>query len=63
MKTSFTKIHRITAGASLAAACALWVGAMSRADGEEVGVEVYPRRSVQSSMFKVPGSWEINLGR
>jgi hypothetical protein len=48
MNTSFAKIHRIAAGAALAAACALWVDAMSRANGEEVGVEVkpvYPRRS------------------
>ena len=52
MNTSFTKIHRIAAGAALAAACALWVDATSRAYGEEVGV-----------VFKVPGSWEIEFGR
>ena len=38
MNTSFTKIHWIAAGAALALACALWVGAMSRAEGEEVEV-------------------------
>ncbi len=53
MNTSFTKIHRIAAGAALAAACALWVGAMSRADGEEVGVEVKPVS--EEKLANVPG--------
>jgi quercetin dioxygenase-like cupin family protein len=42
MSSLFTKIVPITAGVSLTAASALWVGAMSRVDGAEVSVEVKP---------------------
>jgi hypothetical protein len=56
MNTSFTKIHRIAAGAALAAACALWVDATSRAYGEEVGVEVKPVSEEKRSKFNVQSS-------
>ena len=42
MKTSFTKIQWVTAGVASVMAVVLLAGAMSRADGNEVGVEVKP---------------------
>ena len=53
MNPSFTKIHRIAAGAAVVAACVLWVSVMSRADGEEVGVEV--KRVSEEKLANVPG--------
>lgn len=53
MNPSFTKIHRIAAGAVVVAACVLWVSVMSRADGEEVGVEV--KRVSEEKLANVPG--------
>jgi quercetin dioxygenase-like cupin family protein len=53
MNTSCTKIYRIVAGAALAVACALWVGTMSRADSEEVGVKVKPVS--EEKLANVPG--------
>ena len=53
MNALFTKIQRFTAGATLVVASALWAGATSRADGEEVGVQVKPV-SVEK-LANVPG--------
>ena len=53
MNTSFKKIRRITAGAAWVVACALWVGTMSRAVGEEVGVEV--KAVFAEKLANVPG--------
>ncbi len=51
MSTMFTMIRRVAAGAALAAVCALWVGATSRAS--EVGVEA--KRVATESLGNVPG--------
>ncbi|PYS47323.1 MAG: hypothetical protein DMG13_28220 [Acidobacteria bacterium] len=61
MNTSFTKIHRIAAGAALAAACALWVDATSRAYGEEVSEEKRSKFNVQSSRFMGDRARSLNV--
>ena len=53
MKRSLTKFAGIAACAALAAAVALWLGTLSRADGEEVGVEVKPVST--EKLTQVPG--------
>ena len=53
MNTVCTKTFRIAAGAALLAACAVWVGAMSRAEGEEVGVQV--KQVSAEKLANVPG--------
>jgi quercetin dioxygenase-like cupin family protein len=53
MNSSFTKIGRVAAGAALAAVSVLWVGAVSRAYSEELGVQVKPTFS--EKLANVPG--------
>lgn len=53
MNPSRARILRIVAGAALLAACGLWGGAMSPADGDEVGVQV--KQVSAEKLANVPG--------
>jgi len=53
MNTSRARILRIAAGAALLVACGLWVGAISRAEGEEVGAQV--KQVAADKLANVPG--------